>query len=183
MTGGVDDEQSGELVLLQIGLQHRGSTGSDIGSWWAAQLTGGTHLAEDGRLAPDRLHRKVRRSDLLGDTSRFALLDVRLPNLQPGSARLAPLVAPPVRVQMHLVEQLCLARVDVSENDTDWTAHVVLAPRLERLGVLCEATLLCGGLALLELLLRRGERLVLRVAVRIVVRVAVRVVRDRKSVV
>lgn len=57
MTGSIDDEETGNLVLL------------------------GPVLVHDSGLGLDRLHREVSGTDLLRDTSSFAFLDIRLTNL------------------------------------------------------------------------------------------------------
>ena len=81
VTRRVNNQQTGDLVFLRaVCIQNR-------------------------CLLPDRIHREVRRADLLCDTTGFALLDIRLTDL---------------------VEQLGLAGIDVTENAADRTTKVVL---------------------------------------------------------
>lgn len=78
MTRGIDDEQSGKLVLLEIGL--RGSQRSEVAQ--KRPRKDGTHIAEHLGLAADRLHGEVSSSNLLSNTSGLALLYVGLTDLQ-----------------------------------------------------------------------------------------------------
>ena len=68
---------------------------------------GTTHLVQNSRLRLDRLNREIRRTDLLRNPSRLALLNIRLPDL---------------------IQQLRLARIDVSQDTADRTSQIILAP-------------------------------------------------------
>jgi hypothetical protein len=143
------DDQNGNVT-------ERRTTGTQVGEGLVTrciddQETGHLELeaavaVDHGRLLLDGVYREVGSTDLLGNTTSFALLDVGLSNL---------------------VEQLRLSGIDVTQNTADGRAQVVLGPRgkgslvslLSPLGGFLLALCLSGLSSRLLLILRLGLRL------------------------
>lgn len=95
VTRRVDNEQTRELVLFEVVLMKNESVTLPP---CRARRKEDPYISKNAGPLLDRIHREVGRADLLSDTARFALLHVGLSDL---------------------VEQLGLARVDVTHDDTN----------------------------------------------------------------
>ena len=102
VSGRIDNKQPRDLELEAVVLHRPSSAPSSLPA-----VRERTHLIQNGRLRLDSLNREIRRTDLLRNPSRLALLNIRLPDL---------------------IQQLRLARIDVSQDTADRTSQIILAP-------------------------------------------------------
>ena len=84
MSGGIDDEKTRNLVLLLAILEDSQQVVS------SCDATKKLYLVHDSSLGLDSIHREVRSTNLLSDTTGFAFLNVGLPNLNPSKSRSTP---------------------------------------------------------------------------------------------